>query len=42
MMISHIILFAVLSILSAIAIHAAGQPISKSPPELQAGGSDTN
>lgn len=39
-MISHTIVFAVLSILSAIAINAASKPISKSSPELQAPGSD--
>ncbi|CAA0079539.1 Uncharacterised protein [Halioglobus japonicus] len=35
-MISHVILFAVLSILSAVAINAAGKPISKSPMEQEA------
>jgi hypothetical protein len=34
-MISHVILFTVLSVLSAVAINAAGKPISKSPPEQQ-------
>jgi hypothetical protein len=39
-MISNIIVFTVLSILSAIAIHAVGQPISKSSPAQHALGAD--
>jgi Na+-transporting methylmalonyl-CoA/oxaloacetate decarboxylase gamma subunit len=39
-MVSHIIVFTVLSILSAIAIHAFGKPISKSLPAPKAPGPD--
>lgn len=34
-MISHVILFTVLSVLSAVAINAAAKPVSKSLPEQQ-------
>ena len=39
-MVIHTIVFAVLSILSAVAVYATGMPVNKSPPEQQAPDTD--